>query len=462
MKKYFGILVGILAITIFSLVPIEWAQAEDEIPWEAPEIFIKAINPGYTVNSKSNVGEMIEIGSRVAGPDNLVSLAGYKISYTTKLSGEEVGVTEFSENFKLASESIILRLASSLGNELANLSYKVPGASSGIAQGGILKIWKGEELVDSVCWTNEEGCERKFKSGSGENLVRDLKTGEWEFKTDYAPEYNADGLIILEEEGKGGAAAHCGSLEFSEILSYYAESQTEQFVEVFNAGAEQVLMDGCSLRYKNKIYPLTGLLKAESYFARYLTDFSITKNPTNGGVLEILDADGTVVDRLEYPNGQKKGTAWAMIGYDAAGEELWRTTYAVTPGEANVYQEYKTCEVGKVINAATGNCVKVTETTEKVCAEGQFLNPLTGRCKKITTEATTTCKDGYEVNPATGRCIKIKENTGADYSLTAENYEEKSSFVALYAIIAVVAVGAGYVIWEFRKEIMRFFKRFRR
>ena len=40
--------------------------------------------------------------------------------------------------------------------------------------------------------------------------------------------------------------------QFSEILSYYETLQSEQFIELFNNGAESVQLDGCSLKYKNK------------------------------------------------------------------------------------------------------------------------------------------------------------------------------------------------------------------
>ena len=99
--------------------------------------------------------------------------------------------------------------------------------------------------------------------------------------------------------------------------------------------------------------------------------------------------------------------------------------------------------------------MKVTTVTEKLCKEGYYLNILTGRCNKIRTTEEKTCKEGYELNPETGRCRKIKQNTGANYSLEPENYEEQSSFVALYAVLGVVGVGLLYLIYEFRHEILR-------
>ena len=95
--------------------------------------------------------------------------------------------------------------------------------------------------------------------------------------------------------------------------------------------------------------------------------------------------------------------------------------------------------------------------------EGYYLNILTGRCNKIKTTAEKTCKEGYELNLETGRCRKIKQNTGANYSLEPETYEEQSSFVALYAVLGVVGLGLLYLIYEFRHEIAKFWRKvFRR
>jgi hypothetical protein len=153
-----------------------------------------------------------------------------------------------------------------------------------------------------------------------------------------------------------------------------------------------------------------------------------------------------------------------LVGYNESGKEIWKVTYAPTPGEANNYQEFKACESGKVLNEVTGNCVKVTSVTEKVCPEGQYLNLLTGRCRKIPeTPAPTECKEGYYLNEETGRCKRIKNNDGADYSVAVENYEESSSFVALYAVLGVLGAGILYIIVEFRREIAKLFRKvFRR
>ena len=425
---------------------------------DIPELYIRAVNPGYTIEGKNNVGEMIEISRK--NSDAPISLAGTAVSYTNS-SGNNSILFEFPENSWMTGETILLRLASSPESELAAVNYKKTLAFAGAIQ---LKI--DDEIVDEVCWTGKEDCYKAFKSAQPTILVRNFETGLFEHLEEYEPQYDETNYYVdqsKEEEGYGRMPSQCKNMQFSEILSYYETIKTEQFVELYNTGSEQVLLDGCKIRYKNKDYLLNGLVKPEGYFVYYPEGFSLTKNPTNSNALELIDTDETVIDRLVYPNGQRKGTAYAFIGYDNNGEEIWRTTYAPTPGAPNNFQEFRACEEGKVINEATGNCVKVTSVKPKVCKAGYYLNPLTGRCKKIENKQEKTCKEGYYLNPETGRCKRIKENNGADYSLEPESYEESSAFVALYAVLGVVLVGLVYVIYEFRHEISKLFgKAFRR
>ncbi len=457
MKKFLKIITAFVVMVLSSFLIFKTSFAAEK---ELPEIYIKAINPGYSVDGTSNVGEMIEIATSSDAP---VSLAGLSISYTNS-SGNTSLLVEFPEHSWMTGENILLRLASSPGHELAALNYTKTLAF----KAGPLEIRRGEEIIDSVCWTGKNDCLMDFKAVNPTTLVRNMETGEFEHIENYEPIYHEENYRV---EGKGESEeaeallSQCKGLIFSEILSYYDNSQTEQFVEFYNSTSEQMLLDGCLLKYKNKTYSLTGILKPEGYLARYLNDFSITKNPTNSNALEIVDTNGEIVDKIEYPNGQRKGASYAWVGYDENGKEIWRVTYAPTPNEPNNYQEYKTCEEGKVLNKETGNCVKVTSVAEKVCKDGYYLNLLTGRCNKIKTTTTKTCKDGYRLNEETGRCVKIKENTGADYGLVAEEYEESSSFVAFYIVLGVVAIGIMYIIWEFRKDLLKFwrkvFRRFR-
>ncbi len=420
--------------------------------------FIKAVNPGYTVDGINNVGEMIEIGRE--NSDEMESLAGLVVSYINS-SGNEVPLVDLSKYIWRTGESIILSLASSPGSELAPIQYTKTLAF----KAGPLKLSVNGEEIDAVCWTGKEGCYNGFSSSKPTTLVRNIETGEFEHLASYVP--NGDGILeMVKEEPEednsevNETASQCKGIEFSEILSYYETLQSEQFVELHNNNVEAVRLDGCTLKYKNKYYPLSGLIPADGYLVREATDFKLTKNPTTSGTLELVDTNGEVLDKLVYPNGQKKGTSYILVGYDEAGEEIWKVSFLPTPGEPNIYQEYQVCEEGKVINEATGNCVKVTSVSEKICPEGQYLNILTGRCKKnpeIISEKL--CKEGYYLNEETGRCRKIQENTGADFALVPETYTSESSFVALYLVLGVIGVGLLYVVYEFRHEILKVFRR---
>ncbi len=448
MKKFkvLWVVAGII-INAVMLCGVAWAETSDKVP----EIYIKAVNPGYTIDGKNNVGEMIEIGRK--NSDAPISLAGLTVRYTNS-SGKDYDLLGFLDSSYMTGELVLLRLASSPDSELANVTY-----SKTLAMNASLALMRGDEVIDSVCWTGKEGCYKSFVSSKPTTLVRNMETGEFEHVNEYEPHYDAGNykVEVVEDEGYGAETkpSQCKKLIISEILSYYETSKTEQFIELYNSGSEQILLDGCQIRYKNKSYALSGIVKPEEYYVYYPTEFNLTKNPTNQNTLEIIDTDGMVVYEMSYPNGQRKGTAYAMIGYDEKGEEIWRVTYAPTPGSPNNYQEYRTCEAGKVINETTGNCVKVTEVTEKVCKEGYYLFLLTGRCRKIETATAKTCKEGYYLNPETGRCRKIVENKSADYGIEPEKFEERSSFVALYAVIGVVGVGLAYLVYEFRHQIAK-------
>lgn len=485
MKKFMMAICATLMMAVQAMVPLGWALALSEpgaemggdtasgektdeidktdemISDQIPEMFIKAINPGYKQDGKNNVGEMIEIARKTA--DAPISLAGIAVGYTNS-SGDDSILLEFPENSWMIGENLLLRLSSSPDSELGNETY-----TKTLAMSAGLRLLKDGEMVDRICWTGDSDCVAEFKSATPTMLVRKLDTGEFEHvpveKNYLKLHYKAENYRVDETEAesdKGEASdeatnlpSQCKGLQFSEILSYYETSKDEQFIEFYNPKAEQILLDGCNIRYKNKLYDLTGIVGAEGYLAYYPNGFNLTKNPTNSNTLELMDVNGEVVDQLVYPNGQRKATAYALIGYDGGGEEMWRVTYAPTPGEPNNYQEFKICEAGKVLNEATGNCVKVTTLKTTVCKEGYYLNVLTGRCNKIKTTAAKTCNAGYELNPVTNRCVKIKDNTGADYGLEPEEYEENSAFVALYAVLGVVGLGAVYLIYEFRHEFMK-------
>lgn len=274
----------------------------------------------------------------------------------------------------------------------------------------------------------------------------------------------------------------CDGLIISEILSYYVESSAEQFIELYNTSHDAIDMSGCSLVYKNKDYPLAGELQSGEYYIYQNPDLILTKDPTSYNLYALKYASGDIFYEVVLPHGQKKGTSYSIF-HPGSVEELWLRTYAPTPGEDNIYQEFQTCEEGKVINPETGNCIKEEVDVEIVCPEGKYLNPLTGRCKNIPVEKVTTCKDGYYLNPETGRCNKIKETTVSECpegyernpetnrcrkirqeiddtyavaDIKPEEYINPKIFIATGAIIGLAVLGLIYVIFQYRKEIKQF------
>lgn len=441
---------------------------EQEFKFSTP-LIIKAVNPGYTENKVRDVGELVELQLVTDVP--LFSLAGYTLRYINS-SGKSTTLIEFSEGSSMVGEFLLLRLARTADSEGADATY-----STTIAMGeGTLQLWYDNQIVDQVCWAKSETCYASFDSNTPTTLVRDFTDGTFKHLPVYDVHYDSGKPSLVSppsepdppeaDENPTPVSTSCKGVEFTEILSYYVTNKSEQFIELYNATDEMIELTGCSLRYKKKTYPLAGEIIAEGYvtFYPYLANpsFTLTKDPGTSNEVELLDTNGEVIDTLTYPHGQKKSTSYAKF-IDETNSETWERTYAPTPGSSNIYQEFRTCPEGKVINEATGNCIKITsvqKTTEiSACPEGKYRNPLTGRCKKI--ESTTSsepklCAEGYERNPETNRCRKIKTaNDGENYALVPATYADNKTFVALGIVLLLASIGTIYIILQFRHEIAR-------
>lgn len=444
-------------------------EVDDESSNELPGIVIYSYNPGF---SDPYVGEFVEL--RKLHTDS-ISLAGLSIIYEAS-SGSEYTVLEFDENHEMVGESLLLRLASSdeIKNAedaslVADLTYTRNMAQSA----GRIKLKYLNEEIDSLCWgLKETGCYAAFKTGKKNpptTLVRDLsedEIGDFAFLTDYVPSFDSlkPGLAV-KETPEEVVEPQCRTLEFTELYTYYETSATEQFVEIYNSGDDEVKLDGCFVNYKGKNYALHKQIEAKKFLAVYPFrewGLALTKNPTSTNKISLVDVDGETVDSLTYYSGQKKGVSLAKVQLD--GKLSWGQTYDLTAGAENVYQKFKTCPVGKVINLETGNCVNEVQpvVTLAACPEGKYRNPLTGRCKSYATTASTAlkpCAEGYERNPETNRCRKIVANTGADYPVVTGTFEEKTELTSIYAIATVVVAGLGYIAFQYKEELANLFRK---
>lgn len=432
-------------------------------------LIIKAINPGYTENKVRDVGELVEL--QLIADATPFSLAGYTLRYINS-SGKSTTLIEFSEGSSIVGEFLLLRLARTADSESADATY-----STTIAMGeGTLQLWHNNQITDQVCWAKSETCYAPFDSNAPTTLVRDFTDGTFKHLPSYDTHYDSDNPSLVlppsesdlseNNENPASALTSCKGVEFTEILSYYVTDKSEQFIELYNATDEMIELTGCSLRYKNKVYPLAGEIIAEGYvtFYPYLANpsFTLTKDPSTSNNVELLDTDGEVIDILTYSHGQKKSTSYAKF-IDETSTETWERTYAPTPGSSNIYQEFRTCPEGKVINEATGNCIKITSAQKSTeiaaCPEGKYRNPLTGRCKKIESAASSEpkpCAEGYERNPETNRCRKIKStNDGENYALVPTTYADNKTFVALGIVLLLTSAGTIYIVLQFRHEIAR-------
>ena len=471
------------------------------------QVAIKAINPGYTTTSGKNTGELIELINMTQEEVDLSHLA---IVYTSKPSstfanGKSVIIYEFPEGSAFVGETILLRYDASpeVVSGQQDLTYSTSLAMAGklslvTLNNNFDKAHPPEtlsdygDIVNEVCWFGGEDCLPVFsttvKSRSYTTIVRNEDTGEYEHVSDYIPTYDSEysGLFLpepviipeeLEDQGIDSTISEstdshqigktsCNGLELSEIFTYYENDPSEQFIEIYNSSNNVIAIDQCSIRYKNKLYPLSVTPKSLASKALYVykPTVALTKNPTSENVYELIDMSGNIVDALSLPHGQKKSAAYALMVYDQDGLKSWQITYHKTPGEPNIYQEFQTCPAGKIINEATGNCVNISKltTTLKDCGQGKYRNPETGRCKKIEDESDepAPCKEGYERNPETGRCRKIKQNNGTDYPVVpVTGVENASSLVAVCAVVALILIGTVYTIFQFRKEIIYFFRK---
>ena len=81
MKKFLlflSIIIGVIGEGFATFCSANAVDDERIINDDIPELYIRAVNPGYTIEGKSNVGEMIEISRK--NSDAPISLAGTAVS----------------------------------------------------------------------------------------------------------------------------------------------------------------------------------------------------------------------------------------------------------------------------------------------------------------------------------------------------------------------------------------------
>lgn len=459
------IIIITFCLFIAAIASVNSVFADDEVSPSPLQFY--AVNAGYKDDTSSQNFDFIEL-SRTTEED--LSLAGFSILYFNS-SGNQAGQIIFSENQTLVSSHLVLGFSKSPQySDWEDGPYLYYFSSSGLAStAGKLQLLRDEEVIDELCWGKFECATSnpKFATKPEENYSL-VRIDDIYVQQPYYPEIQP--VIteqIIEEE------PHECHLIITEIYSYYEESVSEQFIELYNPSFFEQDASFCVILYKNISLNLKGIISPGAYYIYKNPEITFTKNPTTYNIYSISGND------VVLPHGQRKGTSYALFNIGTADEQ-WLQTYHLTPGADNIYQEFQTCSPGKVINPETGNCVNEIVDREITCPEGKYLNPLTGRCKNVASQKTTICKDGYylniftgrckkisskttaecaegyERNPETNRCRKVRTNTAMEYPIEPveeSEYHNPKIFIATGVIAVLVIAGAGYAIYQYRKEI---------
>ena len=490
--RYIGLGIAIIMVLVRPVAAVDESENYSALDPRILELVISAVNAGYTDSAgRAQNYDFVELYNTTGEP---VALGGYELVYTN--SGGSATRQTFAAGAMLNAEYLVMGYTGSPQFAEAEKDYKYGFNLS--AETGTVSLLQNGEMVDEVCWGGAK-CEQKFnkfttKEVENMSLARCIVDGQIDLCVDekwfeprlYRPEINLHALYFTESEEAMGAA-QCVGLVWSEVYAYFEDDYGEQFLELYNPTDEIVPVSGCQIEYKNKRYALDGEIEPGAYYLYQNADLKLTKNPTSTNTVGLIDANGEEVAKLTYTHGQKKGTAFAWLGEDETAQPVWRQTYALTPGEANIYQQYRSCPAGKVINPKTGNCInffedevlpacpagkfrnpetnrcRSYETAASVlapCKDGYYRSPDTNRCRKIAAQtAIKPCAEGYERNPETNRCRKIRQNNGADYCVQPTTHTETSSFIAYGALGAVAIGGILYIIVQFRQEIGRFVRK---
>lgn len=372
---------------------------------------------------------------------------------------------------------------------------KINTVTTNSTQGYIRIIDGSGETVDLLGYgsaTNAKNAE------GGRPLTASKVTGRSAQRCEKSPglivdtDVNADDFANYESTTPGVGVSCVGGVDYEAepanlcqglTLSEIGANLTDQFIEVYNSAGTLLDLSGCGIKTSrsSKVFVFENLeLGSGEYLALQISDMGLTLTKTTKDTVYLLNSAGAVIDE-KYYESLNSATSFAKFG------DIWRQTYAVTPGGANAYEEFAACAIGYERNPETGRCRKITvETLPADCGEGKFRNPETGRCKSLASLAAiytpcadgyyrnpetnrckkiasgddpAPCQEGYERNPETNRCRKVRENNGAGYGVEPNEQNDTASFVGWLAFGVLVAAGLAYVGFEFRREILRTVKK---
>ncbi len=151
-----------------------------------------------------------------------------------------------------------------------------------------------------------------------------------------------------------------------------------EWVEVYNSGDEVYILAGYTIREASG--KTTNLPDQYLTSGQYVVVESIKGNLNNSGdTIELLDADGAVLDSVAYGDGSEAPAVTDPNAVALNENNEWQETTITTPGEANVISD----EVQEVVELETEEDEEIETTEEPETIEESVV-------EEVTTEAEET------------------------------------------------------------------------
>jgi hypothetical protein len=266
-----------------------------------------------------------------------------------------------------------------------------------------------------------------------------------------------------------------------------------EYIEVYNPTDEAVnlsdyLLESGGVRYA---FPEGLSIDSLSYYSFDPLGIELVLPNSVGREVSLVGVNGEIVSNSPAYESAPIDESWSLIA------DSWQFTNQLTPGTENMpsildevvpgqgsilapcadgwYRSVDTgrcrkiqvaatvvpCNDGQYRSEETGRCRSIATAAAAVlkpCADDQFRNPDTGRCKQIasTEDVVQPCDSGYERNPDTNRCRKVVTAAMPLAAFPVQPIvQTQGDSAGTIALAAVATIAVGYIVWEWRREIVR-------
>lgn len=477
-----------LGVALLVTVPV---QALSAVP---PQPILRSSPLLITQYQRTQLGAQLKYVEFYNSGSELIQLGGWSLTsgstvLTTLPNGylEPGGYIVLSQGSAVTGASII---ATPLPPIVADTLALVPPAGSGfLATEYALK----STGTDGTIWTRTTT--QTGYSSSTTSFVADAR-GPYDSGT-YTPP-SAPPVRIVEIYPY---ASDCSPFDVSVLCGDYVKLYNPQ-ARAVTLGDSVLRTDSSSAsRTTSNTISLAGVtIAAGGYYTVWLTDSDQRLSLTNsGGYVWLEDTWGlerfsATLARYDSAGAGQQGYAWAL-----GSNGKWQWTSTPRPTSANVItvptlgsssSALGPCPAGKFRNPATNRCKNIASASSSLvpCQAGQTRNPATNRCRSTSsaaaslvpckvgqernpatnrcrsTSASTSslvpCKSGYERNPATNRCRKVASAAIPNAEFAVEPTSDSAgTHIGWLTLGVIVALGIGYGIWEWRREIIQRMKR---